>query len=49
MLKKATTVAQFDGSKPPLNDVKPMSTAFRELQVLPLRLEDLIVVIEFPK
>jgi len=30
-----TVQAQFDGSKKPLNNIEPMSIAFRKLQVLP--------------
>ena len=36
-------------TKQPVNHVKSMSAAFRKLQVLPPDLQNLKVVIEFPK
>ena len=47
-LLQTTIVAQFDVAKQPLNDIKPMSTAFIKLQVLPLDLANLITIIELP-
>ena len=43
-----TIVADFDVSKQLLNNVEPMSTAFRKLQVLPLHLANFVTVIELP-
>ena len=45
-LLQATIVAQFDMAKQPLNDIKPMSTAFIKLQVLPLDLANLNTINE---
>ena len=47
-LLQTTIVAQFDVAKQPLIDIKPMSTAFIKLQVLPLGLANLITIIELP-
>ena len=47
-LLQATVVAQFDVAKQPLNDIKPMSTAFIKLQVLPIDLANLITIIKLP-
>ena len=44
-----TVLGQNAVTKQPVNHVKSMSTAFRMLQVLPPDLQELKVVIEFPK
>ena len=44
-----TVQAQFDGCKHPLNNIEPVSNAFRKLQVQPTEFHFFEVVIEFSK